>query len=187
MSAEQLTVEYRDIPGFPGYRVGDDGSIWSNRRLGRRYKLSRDEPLLTDDWHRLAPDKVKNGYIVVSLRHNGKRMMFPLHRLVLESFVGPCPEGMEACHSPDRTRSNCRLDNLRWDTRQANSDDQQKHGSRQRGERNGHAKLTESVVREARQRYVHGDISIRKLATEYGISRLTLGDAIRRVTWRHVV
>lgn len=23
------TVEYRDIPGCPGYRVGNDGSLWT--------------------------------------------------------------------------------------------------------------------------------------------------------------
>ena len=31
-------VEYRDVPGWPGYRVGDDGSVWSlwkRRGLGR--------------------------------------------------------------------------------------------------------------------------------------------------------
>jgi hypothetical protein len=25
----QPPVEYRDVPGFPGYRVGTDGSVWS--------------------------------------------------------------------------------------------------------------------------------------------------------------
>src|SRR5215472_269740 len=32
----QSQVDYRDIPGFPGYRVGDDGSIWSAWRKGGR-------------------------------------------------------------------------------------------------------------------------------------------------------
>jgi site-specific DNA-cytosine methylase len=25
-------VAYRDVPGFPGYRVGDDGSVWPRYR-----------------------------------------------------------------------------------------------------------------------------------------------------------
>lgn len=29
MSDVQSTVTYRPINGFPGYRVGDDGSVWS--------------------------------------------------------------------------------------------------------------------------------------------------------------
>lgn len=29
MSDANSTVEYRDIKGFPGYRVGSDGSVWT--------------------------------------------------------------------------------------------------------------------------------------------------------------
>lgn len=36
-----------------------------------------------------------------------------VHHLVLEAFVGPCPEGCEALHADDQ-RSNNRLDNLSW-------------------------------------------------------------------------
>lgn len=28
-STEKPTVEYRDIEGFPGYRIGSDGTVWS--------------------------------------------------------------------------------------------------------------------------------------------------------------
>lgn len=29
MSDDVSTVEYRDIQGFPGYRVGSDGTVWT--------------------------------------------------------------------------------------------------------------------------------------------------------------
>lgn len=53
--------------------------------------------------------KNNRGYMVVSI--NGKK--YKVHRLVLEAFVGPCPEGFECDHS-DRDRHNNALTNLRW-------------------------------------------------------------------------
>ena len=41
-----------------------------------------------------------------------------VHRLVLETFVGAAPAGMEGCHN-DGNRFNKRLENLRWDTPKA--------------------------------------------------------------------
>lgn len=50
-----------------------------------------------------------------------------VHRLVLEAFVGPCPEGMEALHG-NAIRNDNRLCNLRWDTKSENSQDRVRHG-----------------------------------------------------------
>lgn len=44
------------------------------------------------------------------------------HALVLTAFVGPRPAGMEACHANDVPDDN-RLQNLRWDTPEANRAD----------------------------------------------------------------
>lgn len=51
-----------------------------------------------------------------------------VHALVLETFVGPRPDGMECCHwkpAPDGGYDN-RLMNLRWDTRSANAYDRER-------------------------------------------------------------
>lgn len=56
----------------------------------------------------------------VCLYKKGKRVWKLVYRLVLEAFKGPCPKGKEACHYPDHDVTNCRLDNLRWDTRYNN-------------------------------------------------------------------
>lgn len=49
-------------------------------------------------------------------------------RLVLEAFVGWCPEGMEACHNNGRNTDN-HLTNLRWDTHPENIRDSVRHGT----------------------------------------------------------
>lgn len=51
-----------------------------------------------------------------------------VHRLVLEAFVGPCPEGMEGCHG-DGDPTNNSLGNLRWDTATSNQLDKVRHGT----------------------------------------------------------
>lgn len=67
----------------------------------------------------------------IVVQHNGttRRMkgMFlrntkAISHAVLQTFVGPRPEGKVCCHYDD-SRSNNRLDNLRWDTQGANIED----------------------------------------------------------------
>ncbi len=57
----------------------------------------------------------------------GSTTMFA-HRAVLLAFVGPCPEGMEACHNNGDPLDN-RVENLRWDTRSNNTLDKVAHGT----------------------------------------------------------
>lgn len=90
------------IPGFPGYEITDDGRVWSVK-TGAFLKSFVN----------------KHGYRLVALYHGGKRHIRKVHRLVLEAFVGPCPEGVECCHNNGDPSDN-RLENLRWDTHAAN-------------------------------------------------------------------
>jgi hypothetical protein len=74
---------------------------------------------------------VNSGHLRVRLKPSSSgRSKFPaVHRLVLEAFVGPCPEGKEARHFPDRDPRNNRLDNLSWATRTTNQRDRDFHGT----------------------------------------------------------
>lgn len=181
-----MDIEYRDIVGFEGYRVGSDGSVWSCRAKGRRYKHSQSRPLISE-WKRMKTPVLVSGYLSVALRNTaGKVITMHVHRLVLEAFVGPCPNGMEACHYPDKTRTNCSIDNLRWDTRSANAKDCVIHSTMQPGYVHHSAKLSIDIVHNARLRYAQGGISLSKLSAEYGVNRATLGEAIRKKTWKHV-
>jgi len=68
----------------------------------------------------MKPLPSKGGYVQVCLRTLGVAKWHLIHKLVLEAFVGPRPDGMEACHSPDSKGDNNSLGNLRWDTKVAN-------------------------------------------------------------------
>lgn len=76
---------------------------------------------------RVLTPSVSRGYHRVTLLRDGKRHHWMLHRLVLLTFVGPCPPGMEGCHNDD-DKSNNALTNLRWDTSSANHLDRTRNG-----------------------------------------------------------
>ena len=110
------------VPGFEGYyEVSDHGRVRSvTRRIhlyGGRTPISPGRVLKPDTshWHR------------VKLSKDGQVTRKSVHRLVLEAFVGPCPEGMECCHWDD-DHTNNHLSNLRWDTRSANRLDAVRNG-----------------------------------------------------------
>jgi hypothetical protein len=119
LMADAHSIEYRDIPGFPGYRVGSDGSVWTSKVKGGNDRAAGKRGL----WRLLRVHHNRAGYCLVNLDCDGRNHTRPIHRLVLELFVGPRPEGMEACHYPDADKNNNRLENLRWDTHGENAKD----------------------------------------------------------------
>lgn len=113
-------VEYRPVVGFHGYYVGNDGTVWSAKLKGGS---DRAPNRLTDDWKQLSEHRNRRGYISVNMTRDGRNYSRFIHRLVLEAFVGPRPDGMEGCHYPETNKSNNRLSNLRWDTHAENERD----------------------------------------------------------------
>ncbi len=175
MSEVHSTVSYRPISGFPGYRVGDDGSVWFawiTCRSGRQ---------LTDRWKLMKQGTHRKGYRYVNLTpaEGGKYQTFRVHRLVLESFVGPCPEGMECRHFPDTDKSNNRLGNLSWGTREQNRDDNVAVGAysnRPRNRMHTHQGKTLSVKEWSR----HLHVSYNCLYQRLYICGMTFEEAIAK-------
>lgn len=54
-----------------------------------------------------------------------------------------------------------------------------------RGEGHGRAKVTETQVREMRQRYQQGE-TLKELGAEYGVHFSVVSDIVNRKSWRHV-
>jgi hypothetical protein len=100
------------------------------------------------------------------------------HRIILETFVGPCPDGMEGCHE-DGVRGHNWLSNLRWDTRLNNHADKERHGTRGR-------KLTSEQVRAIRHERALG-FTLVKIAEKYGITFAMVSHICRRKAWRDIV
>lgn len=172
-------VEYRGVTGFTCYRVGSDGSVMSclERSGGKGRRI------VGTKWRRLKESPEKTGHMHVTLYPGRKKVW--VHRLVLEAFVGPCPDGMECCHR-DGDPSNNRTTNLRWGTKQSNADDRERHGNTFRGERVFGSKLTAGEVKDIRRRHSHGEATLIVLASQYGVTKANISCVVRRKTWKHV-
>lgn len=162
------------VPGYGGlYEASSQGRVRSLPRItvGKLGKPRR-RPL-----RMLWLHYDDNGYRRVTV--TGKSRL--LHRIVLEAFVGPCPEGMECCHN-NGDRSDCRPENLRWGTHKENSQDRVAHGTSRRGESHSLAKLKEWQVLEI----FASSGSLAKVAAMYGVSKHTVHDIRRGRSWGHL-
>lgn len=159
-------AEYRPVVGFEGYRVGDDGSVWSIRRR------------LRHEWRRLSPRRQTGGYLQACLFCRGKRTEVYVHHIVLEAFIGPRPAGMVACHY-DGVRTNNARSNLRWDTPRNNMADAYRHGTLS-------TIIDPPIVREIR-RMRSESLGWKAIARRLGINWSVARDVIRGKTWRHVL
>ncbi len=122
-------------------------------------------------------------YASTTLQERQKTVEY-IHRLVLEAFIGPCPEGMECRHFPDRNPANNNLSNLHWGTVSENALDRAIHGTNPTGENHGRAKLTNEEVSTARELYLSGGWTYRQLADVYEISECCMWRVINRVTYK---
>lgn len=166
-------VEYRPVPGWPGYCAGDDGTVWSLR-------MKRGEVF----WKKLTTTSETASYYQVKLHGLPLRsQLWGVHLIVLTSFVGERPHpSYDACHENGNRKDN-RLSNLRWDTRQSNHFDKKKHGTFQTCELHGNAKLDWERVRAIRLLFDAGE-SRDAIAVKYGMSRSQVYNIGRREQWK---
>lgn len=95
---------WKDIEGFPGYQVSDQGRVKNKSRNTL-----------------LVAHPSKKGYYHVGLYRNGERKNLYVHQLVGNAFLG-CPDDptLEIDHI-DTDKSNNKIDNLEWVTRSENA------------------------------------------------------------------
>jgi hypothetical protein len=102
------------IPGAGYYDACDRGGLVRSRRTDPPRLLTPKRTGTSRYWQVKYTDDQK----VVRMR--------PVHQLVLEAHVGPCPEGMQGCHRDDDPDNND-LANLRWDYPPANLADRRRN------------------------------------------------------------
>lgn len=179
-----MTEVWKPIPGFEGhYEASDQGRVRSlTRRVAMRDRWGNEGTTLKHG-RVIAPSRRKDGYLHVSLYVAGECSCLLLHRVILETFVGPPPSpAHQGCHGNKNTRDN-RLKNLRWDTPAGNNADKLRHGTLPRGETSATAKLTEQEVLAIRERQGEPQAV---LAAEFGCTFSNISAIQRRKSWRHV-
>lgn len=124
-----MRERWKDIVGYEGlYQVSNLGQIRSLDRVvphKRNGTITLKGQILSPYLH------VRYGVLIelgVNLCKGGRGTTKTVHRIVLEAWVGPCPDGLEGCHN-DGNAANNALSNLRWDTHANNELDKRKHGT----------------------------------------------------------
>ncbi len=126
-----MDEEWRPVVGYEGlYEVSDHGRIKSLPRViarGRGHTNKIKFPgciMKPEDNHR----GTGGSRLSVRLSRDGRYRKWGVHQLVLQAFIGPCPDGLVCCHNDGDYRNN-HVENLRWDTQSSNILDAVAHGT----------------------------------------------------------
>lgn len=177
--SEQLLIsfeEWRPVKGYEGfYSVSNLGRVRRDKSPKKRT-------------HGILKTKItRNGYVEVQLSANAVVRSVSVHRLVGFAFLEK-PEGKNDINHKNGKRSDNRLDNIEWLSRQENIQHMftvlGNHGPQ--GEAAGSAKLTMEIVKEIRRTYASGSCTQDMLAQRYGVLQNAISRIVNGKRWQHL-
>lgn len=156
----------RVVPGFPAYKVAEDGRIISGFS-GRTLKTC-----------------IRGGYLYVTLCNgSGAKKKAFVHRLVALLFHGN-PNGLPEVNHIDGNKLNNAAANLEWVDRSGNQRHAHATGLQKTGEASRMCiKLTARDVR--RIRAMRGQMSQAKIGALFGVSQTYVGKLHRNLKWKY--
>jgi hypothetical protein len=170
--------EWRPVPGFEGrYDVSSLGHV-------RRWRGAAASVLETP--LPLVGEIDRDGYHKVLLRAYPIRTKRFVHRLVAESFIGPCTDGMQVNHR-DGVKLNNAAPNLEYVTCAENHAHAVRTGLKAHGEGMASAKITAAQLLAVLGRYAAGALSAPEAARALGVTKEAFSCAVRGKTWRREV
>ena len=141
------------------YEITSEGFVYSN--VGRR--------------KRLKGKITKEGYNMVVLTVNGRKLYKNVHRLVAENFIHN-PENKPEVNHKDGNKTNNSVLNLEWCT----SSENQKH-ARDKGLHK--CKINMEIAEEIRELYSTGNWTQADLGSKFGLKRSNIGCIINNQGW----
>lgn len=166
---DRNTIEMWGIyPHDNNYEVSSLGNI---KRVGGKGKL-------------LSKTDCGCGYLRVGLSKKNIASVVYIHRMVLETFTGKRPDGME-CNHKNGIKYDNRLKNLEWVTAKQNKKHAIKLGLYAYGEKQGRAKLKNKQIVEIRKLFKQG-FSPKQLSIKFNVTRRNIQLIIDKKTWKHI-
>jgi len=190
---ETTTEDWRPVVGYEGlYSVSSLGRV---RRDGFSKYGKPPGTILRTGGLRTGG----NGYLHIDLHRGQGPKCVSVHLLVLESFVGPRPEGQYANHR-NGVKTDNRLDNLEWVTPSRNSQHAYDTGLAQSGDSHYSRrepwrlvrgdKVGTSTTSEETARAVVADLIVgmkgRIVAARHGVTEQVVSRIKCRTAWRHL-
>ena len=149
-------MTFKQIPGYPNYEINEDGVV---RNINKQRVLK--------------PYVCNTGYQRVSL----PGQQFLVHHLVLLTFVGERPSGLNIRHL-DGNQLNNSLSNLSYGSQSENLQDRKLHGT-------WGSKLNERKVRIIRGLSKCG-FTNKRLTEIFTVSFNQIRRVLRYETWQHI-
>lgn len=160
-----MDPKLQKLTQWPGYAFGDDGTVWSWQRMGKR-GIDETRPPRQRKIH------LRSKYLFVSLRRDGQNYQIDVHVLICEAFHGPRPVGdYEASHI-NGVKTDNRAENLIWETKSANRARRLDHDGGDHGWRNSRALLNKEQVAEVRRLLNETNLTHKEIGEKFGVSRL---------------
>ena len=180
---------WKDVVGYEGYyKVSNLGRVKGVERQFTQFNsLTKNYNTKTLPEKIMKPHEDKDGYLKLQLTRDGEHNKFFVHRLVALAFIPNTENKPQVNHKQGNKKDN-RVDMLEWNTVSENQ--QHAHDNKlyecQRGETNGHAKLTEAQVRKIHELYSGGNITQQYLADMFGVAGNAISRIVNGLRWNHI-
>jgi len=148
---------WKDVIDYEGrYMVSNLGNVKSTFKYSDN-KMNRRLNKINVREKNIYIGKNNNGYAIVILRKNGKKLRKSIHRLVAEAFI-PQQENKNIVNHIDGNKNNNNVNNLEWCNKRENMIHAMEYlGVNREGELNPNAKYTNKQVDELIDLYKKGN------------------------------
>jgi hypothetical protein len=172
-----MAEKWRLVPGWTYVQVSSLGNV---RTLDHtiNVRASAYRPA----YQKLIKGQIMKPWLSHGYWYVGVPQRIAVQRLVCLAFHGLPPPGKEHALHKDGIKTNIVPSNLYWGSHADNMADCISQGVSPRGERNGHAVLTEDQARQIKARRISGERGS-ALAREYGVTNETIYDLCKGRTW----
>lgn len=170
---------WKEVEGFPEYAVSNTGFVKRIKKFENGKQQNKVGCILA-----FRPGGYKKKYLRVSFNKNDKGFDRYVHRLVLEHFYGPCPDGYQASHLDGNPHNN-NISNLKWESPKQNSQRKILHGTSGKCEKNSMAIITQKQVIQIIDLYLSGK-KIDEISSIINASSACITAIVQRRNWTSV-